>query len=527
MPMSNIKIGVRLGATFALLIALLLTVVTLALLRFSDIETMTRRSIEDDWAKSEAAATIDAMQRANAQRVMETILYTDPAQRAQSKALLAQNRQAIEAALAVLDAKIHSTEGKALLAELLRLRVPYVQAYNETAELADAGDQAAALELLTRQTLPALDALREPMAQLNTFQKKMAHDSGQQALQDIARARWWMLGIGLTAIVLGAALGVAMTRSIIVPLRQAVQTAQTVAQGDLSQTITVQGKDETAELLTALAAMHTSLRNIVSEVQRGSQSIASATAQIAMGNADLSSRTEEQAASLEETAASMHQLATTTRQNFEHGELAHQVSNEASEVAVRGGKVVTQMVQNMEAINASSRQIADIIGVIDGIAFQTNILALNAAVEAARAGEAGRGFAVVASEVRHLAQRSADAAKEIKGLIATSVGNVSEGVKHVETAGSTMDEIVVSVRRVADIMGEITTASKEQTDGIEQINQAVEQMDQVTQSNAALVEEAAAAAQALEQQAQELQRTVGFFHLERSNSNRQALSLNA
>ena len=439
---------------------------------------------------------------------METILYTDPAQRAQSKALLAQNRQAIEAALAVLDAKIHSTEGKALLAELLRLRVPYVQAYNETAELADAGDQAAALELLTRQTLPALDALREPMAQLNTFQKKMAHDSGQQALQDIARARWWMLGIGLTAIVLGAALGVAMTRSIIVPLRQAVQTAQTVAQGDLSQTITVQGKDETAELLTALAAMHTSLRNIVSEVQRGSQSIASATAQIAMGNADLSSRTEEQAASLEETAASMHQL-TTTRQNFEHGELAHQVSNEASEVAVRGGKVVTQMVQTMEAINAS------------------NILALNAAVEAARAGEAGRGFAVVASEVRHLAQRSAEAAKEIKGLIATSVGNVSEGVKHVETAGSTMDEIVVSVRRVADIMGEITTASKEQTDGIEQINQAVEQMDQVTQSNAALVEEAAAAAQALEQQAQELQRTVGFFHLERSNSNRQALSLNA
>ena len=194
---------------------------------------------------------------------------------------------------------------------------------------------------------------------------------------------------------------------------------------------------------------------------------------------------------------------------------------------MRGGKVVTQMVQTMEAINASSRQIADIIGVIDGIAFQTNILALNAAVEAARAGEAGRGFAVVASEVRHLAQRSADAAKEIKGLIATSVGNVSEGVKHVETAGSTMDEIVVSVRRVADIMGEITTASKEQTDGIEQINQAVEQMDQVTQSNAALVEEAAAAAQALEQQAQELQRTVGFFHLERSNSNRQALSLNA
>ena len=320
MPMSNIKIGVRLGATFALLIALLLTVVALALLRFSDIETMTRRSIEDDWAKSEAAATIDAMQRANAQRVMETILYTDPAQRAQSKALLAQNRQAIEAALAVLEAKIHSTEGKALLAELLRLRVPYVQAYNATAELADAGDQAAALELLTRQTLPALDALREPMAQLNTFQKKMAHDSGQQALQDIARARGWMLGIGLTAIVLGAALGMAITRSIILPLRQAVQTAQTVAQGDLSQTITVQGKDETAELLTALAAMHTSLRNIVSEVQHGSQSIASATAQIAMGNADLSSRTEEQAASLEETAASMHQLATTTRQNFEHGE---------------------------------------------------------------------------------------------------------------------------------------------------------------------------------------------------------------
>jgi methyl-accepting chemotaxis protein len=238
-----------------------------------------------------------------------------------------------------------------------------------------------------------------------------------------------------------------------------------------------------------------------------------ATREIASGVADLSERTEHQASSLEETSASMEELAATVKQNFASGQHANQLAGSASEVAVKGGAVVAQVVHTMEAINVSSRKIADIIGVIDGIAFQTNILALNAAVEAARAGEQGRGFAVVASEVRLLAGRSAEAAKEIKGLIGASVENVNEGCKLVEQAGSTMDEIVVSVRRVADIMGEITTASQDQSAGIDQINQAMTQMDQVTQQNAALVEEAAAAAQSLEHQAQNMVQVVSVFKL--------------
>jgi methyl-accepting chemotaxis protein len=257
---------------------------------------------------------------------------------------------------------------------------------------------------------------------------------------------------------------------------------------------------------------------IVGEVRGGSEAISTATSQIAAGNIDLSQRTEEQAAALEQTAASLEQMGATVKQNFEGSQQANRVAGAATEVAVRGGAVVSQVVHTMEAINASSRKIADIIGVIDGIAFQTNILALNAAVEAARAGEQGRGFAVVATEVRSLAGRSATAAKEIKALIEASLGNVTEGCKLVEQAGSTMDEIVVNVRRVTDIMGELTAAAGEQSSGIDQINQAVAQMDQVTQGNAALVEEAAAAAQSLESQAKNLVHAVSVFRLGSGNS---------
>jgi methyl-accepting chemotaxis protein len=265
--------------------------------------------------------------------------------------------------------------------------------------------------------------------------------------------------------------------------------------------------------LEALQDMNDSLVNIVNQVRGGADSMATATQEIADGNMDLSSRTEEQASALEETAASMEELATTVKQNFESGKHAYALAESAAQVAAKGGTVVSQVVHTMESINVSSRKIADIIGVIDGIAFQTNILALNAAVEAARAGEQGRGFAVVASEVRSLAGRSAEAAKEIKSLIGASVGNVSEGCKLVEQAGSTMDEIVVHVRRVADLMREVTTASQDQTSGIEQVNQAVGQMDQVTQQNAALVEEAAAAAQSLQHQASSLVQVVSVFKL--------------
>jgi methyl-accepting chemotaxis protein len=278
----------------------------------------------------------------------------------------------------------------------------------------------------------------------------------------------------------------------------------------------VESRDEAGQLMHALREMNASLAKVVGEVRMGTELIATASGQIASGNQDLSSRTEEQASSLEETAASMEELTSTVKQNADNARQANQLAVSASEVAVKGGSVVSQVVNTMGSINASSKKIVDIIGVIDGIAFQTNILALNAAVEAARAGEQGRGFAVVASEVRSLAQRSAAAAKEIKTLIGDSVEKVEEGSKQVAEAGRTMDEIVGSVRRVTDIMGEITAASQEQTSGIEQINQAISQMDQVTQQNAALVEEASAAAQSLQEQAGSLVQAVSIFKLDRN-----------
>ena len=293
----------------------------------------------------------------------------------------------------------------------------------------------------------------------------------------------------------------------------AAEIAGRIAEGDLAMAIKTRANDSTS-LLFAMKTMRDSLSRVVGEVRQGTDTIATASSEIAAGNMDLSSRTEQQASSLEETAASMEELTSTVKQNADNARQANQLALSASGVAVKGGSVVAQVVDTMSAINASSRKIVDIIGVIDGIAFQTNILALNAAVEAARAGEQGRGFAVVAAEVRNLAQRSAAAAKEIKTLIGDSVDKVEEGSKQVAQAGKTMEEIVGSVKRVTDIMGEIAAASQEQTLGIEQINQSITQMDQVTQQNAALVEEAAAAAQSLQEQASGLSQVVSVFKLD-------------
>ncbi|HUG60083.1 MAG TPA: methyl-accepting chemotaxis protein, partial [Candidimonas sp.] len=304
---------------------------------------------------------------------------------------------------------------------------------------------------------------------------------------------------------------VQVTRSMVGTISRSLNVAQRVASGDLTSTIQAHGTDETGQLLQALGDMNSSLINIVAQVRMGTDSIAIASSQIAAGNTDLSARTVAQASSLEQTAASMEELTSTVTQNADNARLANQLALSASNVALKGGQVVKQVVDTMASINVSSQKIVDIIGIIDGIAFQTNILALNAAVEAARAGEQGRGFAVVASEVRSLAQRSAASAKEIKGLIDESVSRVDEGSLLASTAGQTMEEIVSSIKRVTDIMGEITVASQEQTSGIEQINQAVTQMDSVTQQNAALVEEAAAAAHSLQQQADNLVAAVSVF----------------
>ncbi len=313
------------------------------------------------------------------------------------------------------------------------------------------------------------------------------------------------------AVVLGVLLAVAITRSIVGPIDQAVKLADTVARGDLTSRIDARGSDEPARLLAALARMNDSLVGIVGQVRSSSDSIATGSSQIATGNADLSQRTEEQASNLQQTAASMEELSSTVRHNADTARQAATLAGTASEAAQRGGAVVGQVVGTMDQINGSSKKIADIIGVIDGIAFQTNILALNAAVEAARAGEQGRGFAVVASEVRSLAQRSADAAKQIKVLITESVERVEAGSRQVDEAGRAMEDIVAQVKHVNDLIGEISSATQEQTQGIGQVGDAVSELDKVTQQNAALVEESAAAAESLSQQAARLVEAVSVF----------------
>lgn len=327
----------------------------------------------------------------------------------------------------------------------------------------------------------------------------------------------WIVAVVIVALSLLALwFAVQVTRSMVGTIGRSLTIAQKVASGDLTSIIQVQGKDEIGQLLQALRSMNSSLSNIVTQVRSGTDSIATASGQIAAGNTDLSTRTVAQASSLEETAASMEQLTSTVTQNAENAQLANELVLSASGVALKGGQVVREVMDTMAAIKVSSHKIVEIIGIIDGIAFQTNILALNAAVEAARAGEQGRGFAVVASEVRSLAQRSAASAKEIKGLIDESVSRVDEGSALADTAGQTMEEVVGSIQRVTDIMGEITVASREQTSGIEQINQAVAQMDSVTQQNAALVEEAAAAAHSLQDQADSLVAAVSVFRVAES-----------
>ncbi|GAB3372372.1 methyl-accepting chemotaxis protein [Massilia agri] len=368
-----------------------------------------------------------------------------------------------------------------------------------------------AQSLLIRQINPTYLKGQQAYASMQDFMSTRDARRGEELHERLHFLNMLSIGAILLAVLLAVGATVYLVRAITRPLDVAVEAARRVAGGDLGTRITVDSNNEFGQLLAALRDMTSSLAGIVGEVRSGSEIIATASSQIAMGNMDLSSRTEQQASSIEETAASVEELTTTVRQNADNARQANGLAATASDVATRGGAVVAEVVDTMGAINESARKIVDIIAVIDGIAFQTNILALNAAVEAARAGEQGRGFAVVASEVRNLAQRSASAAKEIKALITDSVDKVDSGTHLVSQAGATMQEIVQSVRRVADIMGEITAASSEQSAGIEQIHQAISQMDQVTQQNAALVEEAASAAQSLEESAASLARRVSVF----------------
>ena len=514
MKLSNLNIGTRLSGAFAVLLLLLGVMLFSALWQLERIETAKNEMTQTNYKAKLAAAWREGI-ATNSVRTLAKTKTTDAA----DEQLLDSEMKAVSAEVSKvqeeLEGLVTSEQGKANLRAVTEQRKVYGAVRNELFKRkAEQGINDEFKAAVADKLVPEMKKYTAAIDQVVAFQDTLFQAANKRIDEVYASSRKILLALGLFALVCGIALGLLLTRSITRPLARAVALARQVASGDLTATIEVTSKDEVGMLLAALKDMNESLLNTVSEVRSGTETIVTASQQIAAGNLDLSSRTEQQASSLEETASSMEELTSTVRQNADNARQANTLAQTASGIATRGGAVVSQVVETMASINASSKKIADIIAVIDGIAFQTNILALNAAVEAARAGEQGRGFAVVASEVRNLAQRSAAAAKEIRGLITDSVGKVETGGQLVEQAGATMQEIVQGISRVTDIMSEIASASAEQTMGIEQVNAAITQMDDVTQQNAALVEEAAAAASSLEDQAASLAQLVSTFKLD-------------
>ncbi|TAL26381.1 MAG: HAMP domain-containing protein [Aquabacterium sp.] len=451
--------------------------------------------------------------------VLRALLAASKNDKADEKAIkedLAEHSKGFRESMRKLDTLVTDASTTAAVAKMR----PALDAYLTSAEavigLAFTDTSAADARLPAFQA--AFDKLEKEMGDLDDLLEDRARTIQAESAGTSTGAR---VAIFASAAVAGAtflALGLLIGRSVVRPIGEAVKIAEAVASGDLTSQVQVTTSDETGQLMRSLQTMNASLARIVSTVRQGGENIATGSSQIAIGNADLSQRTETQASNLQAAAASMEQLSGTVRNNADTARQATELAHSASEVASKGGEVVGRVVSTMAEISQSSKKINDIIGVIDGIAFQTNILALNAAVEAARAGEQGRGFAVVAGEVRNLAQRSAEAAKEIKSLISTSVDRVEQGTELVDQAGSTMQEIVASIKRVSDIIGEISAASAEQSSGVAQVGNAVSQMDQATQQNAALVEQSAAAAESLKQQAQQLVQAVSVFKVDHGMS---------
>jgi len=515
MNLSNFKIGTRLGSAFAAILVLMAIMLATALWqlgRIADAKTIMVESSHDaklarSWLQGIATNGVRTLAKAKSIDPDDDAYY-DKEMKATSAEVSKLQKE--------LEAHLESEKGKTLLAAVADQRKRYVgvrDALFKRKELLEAG----APELkstVSDKLLPEMKKYVQAVEGVVAYQEEEFAIANQRIDTLQAGARTLLSALGIAAIACGGLFAFLLTRSITRPLGHAVGLAQQVASGDLTADIQAASKDEVGALLAALKRMNESLLTTVSQVRTGTETIVTTSQQIAAGNLDLSSRTEQQAGSLEETASSMEELTSSVRQNADNARQANTLAQSASEIAARGGNVVSQVVETMASINQSSKKIGDIIAVIDGIAFQTNILALNAAVEAARAGEQGRGFAVVASEVRNLAQRSAGAAKEIRALISDSVAKVDAGGRLVDEAGATMQEIVEGITRVTDVMSEISSASAEQALGIEQVNAAITQMDDVTQQNAALVEQATAAAASMQDQAATLAQLVSTFKID-------------
>ena len=510
---NNMRIGTRLTLAFALILILATIATASALFAARAGAQATEEMMAVPLTKERLVSSWNTMTYSAIARTSLIARSTDAALSTVFAKTIADSVSTSTELIKQIEPLLTSDEEKAKLATIKSLRAKYQALKVQVMDAKKAGDTAAAERLYTEGFDPAAQAYSAGLQDLLALQRRTIDQMTVAIRADFEhRARLSLLLNGLM-LVLGALAAVVITRSITRPLKDAVRVAEAVAGGDLSGEFDRQRRDEVGDLMGALQTMNDGLAKVVSEVQHGTRAIAGASTEIASGNLDLSARTEQQAGALEETASSMEELTSTVRQNAESATQANRLAQDASTVAVRGGEIVGQVVDTMGAIDTASRKIVDIIGVIDGIAFQTNILALNAAVEAARAGEQGRGFAVVASEVRNLAQRSATAAKEIKGLIGDSVAQVNTGTSLVQQAGATIGEVVASVARVTDIMAGITAASREQSIGIDQVNEAILQMDQTTQQNAALVEEAAAAAASMQDQSARLEQLVSHFRL--------------
>ncbi|MBQ0131904.1 MAG: MCP four helix bundle domain-containing protein, partial [Comamonas sp.] len=523
MSLANMRMASKLGAGFALVVLLTLCLGSVALWQMKNMDRSTQHVVNHAMPSVADATNLRALwnrfRRAEAGMLNVRDVTELTGYESQITKLL-EDITALERSYQSIE---RDTQERELLAHYQRMRQTYLDSHREFLQAARDKDYSqpegdlllgdVVTNLYSGTAEANFVAMAESLGKISDLSLAQAQTAKQEAVQSYEVATWWMVsGMGLSTV-LALLLGVLITRAVTEPAAHAVRVARSITEGDLTQAIPTGGRDEMGALLNALAAMRDSLSQVVAGVRMNAESVSTASEEIASGNADLSSRTEEQASALQQTAASMEQLSSTVRHNADSAHQASQLALNASVVAGHGGDVVAQVVQTMKGIDGSSKKIADIIGVIDGIAFQTNILALNAAVEAARAGEQGRGFAVVAAEVRALAGRSSEAAKQIKSLIHDSVQRVGEGTSLVNQAGETMSEVVQAIRSVADLVGEISAASKEQSQGVGQVSQAIAQMDQTTQQNAALVEQSAAAADSLQRQAGDLVTAVANFKL--------------